>query len=58
MGIFRSLFLVLTTNLDLDNISLKGHVGGGGGGYVGKGVFTFDINSYRVPSRTRNILIV
>lgn len=30
MGIFRSLFLVLTTNLDLDNISLKGHVGGGG----------------------------
>lgn len=30
MGIFRSLFLVLTTNLDLDNISLKGLVGGGG----------------------------
>lgn len=57
MGIFRSLFLVLTTNLDLDNISLKGHVGGGGV-FVGKGVFTFDINSYRVPSRTRNILIV
>lgn len=27
MGIFRSLFLVLTTNLDLDNISLKGLVG-------------------------------
>lgn len=37
MGIFRSLFLVLTTNLDLDNISLKGHVGGGGGASLGRG---------------------
>lgn len=34
MGIFRSLFLVLTTNLDLDNISLKGL---GGGASLGRG---------------------